>query len=247
VQCTRGTPRLAAGPCDVVLPWAPALAKFGLSGPPRLRRDISNLLALARAHALLHRASREIDGAGRIVSTIADYDAVAKLLSDAMAIATDKAVRPGTRAIVEAVAQLRAEDRTSVSMSAASRAAGRSKSTTNTDVHDALDKGYLVNRSPVPSRFDLDIGDPLPEQSDLLPGTAELAKAFGVRSASVRPPTERFKPASGAGSRGSVRSVRSNPGPVGPEVCTCTTPARSPRADGYVCDQCKKPCPAEAA
>jgi hypothetical protein len=48
---------LAQGPCEVVVPWGRALAEFGLSGPPRLRRDIANLLSLAQAHALLHRAT----------------------------------------------------------------------------------------------------------------------------------------------------------------------------------------------
>jgi Bifunctional DNA primase/polymerase, N-terminal len=201
---------LAQGPREVVLPWAPALATFQLSGPPRLRRDISNLLALAKAHALLHRATREIDGQGRIVSTLDDYDVVRGLLADAMAIATDKAVREGTRKIVEAVVALRAEGAVRVSMSAASRKAGRSKSTTNTDVHDALEKGYLVSLSAAPERFDLAAGDPLPDQDDLLPKTEDLRRAFGRRSASVRPPTERSNPAPRAGFGESVRSVRSN-------------------------------------
>jgi hypothetical protein len=206
---------LAQGPREAVLPWAPALATFRLSGPPRLRRDISNLLALARAHALLHRATRELDERGRIVYTVEDYAVVAALLSDALAVATDKAVGKGTRKIVEAVTTLRAEGATRVSMSAASREAGRSKSTTNTDVHDALEKGYLVNLSAIPERFDLAIGDPLPEQGDLLPPVADLAEAFGRRSAGVRYPTERREPASEAGLRETVLSVRSVPEAAG--------------------------------
>ena len=202
---------LAAGEHRVVVPWAATLGSFKLSGPPRLRRDISNLLALARANALLHRATRPVDTAGRIVSTFEDYDVVMNVLSDAMAVATDKAVRPGTRKIVEAVGELRVEGANRVSMSAASRKAKRSKSTTNTDVHDALEKGYLVDLSQNPGRFDLDVGDPLPEQSDPLPTTADLEKAFALRSPSVRYPTERFKAAPEAGLRESVRSVRSVP------------------------------------
>jgi hypothetical protein len=191
------------------LPWAPALASFELTGPTRLRRDIKNLVSLAKAHAVLHQKSRDVDEHGRIISSIEDYDVVRQLLSDAMAVATDKAVRPGTRAIVEPVEALRAAGETRVSMSAASRKAKRSKSTTNTDVHDGLERGYLLNLSQAEKAFNLDIGDPLPEQGDLLPETAELEQAFGLRSPTVRPPTERDKPASEEGLRDTVRPVRS--------------------------------------
>ena len=100
---------LASGPAEVVVPWGPALAEFRLSGPPRLRRDITNLLSLAKAHALLHRGTRQLDSRGRLLATIRDYDVVRELLSEALAIATDKAVRSGTRNVVEAVAVLRQE------------------------------------------------------------------------------------------------------------------------------------------
>jgi len=214
---------------------APALASFELTGPPRLRRDISNLLALASAHALLHRETREVDDRERVISTLDDYDVVRNLLSDAMAVATDKAVRDGTRKLVEAVAALRAEEGAKpISMSAASRKAGRSKSTTNTDVHDALEKGYLVNLSPSPDRFNLDLGDPLPEQGDLLPKTEDLAKAFGRRSASVRYPTERRNPAPRVGFGETVRSVRSISDRVDSEPTTDA--ARPPGADGRIAD-----------
>jgi hypothetical protein len=187
---------LTAGPHKVVVPWGPALAAFKLSGPPRLRRDVDNLLSLVRAHALLHRATREMDERGQVLATLEDYETVRLLLADALAIATDKAVRDGTRRIVEAVADLRAGGAKQVSAAAAARKAGRSKSTTHVDVGDALDRGYLVNRSQS-QRFDLDVGDPLPAQEELLPSSEELAAQLN-RWATVRspfaPPTERFSP-----------------------------------------------------
>jgi hypothetical protein len=180
---------LASEPFEVVVPWAPTLASFDLSGPPRLRRDITNLLALVRAHALLHRATRSVDSAGRVVATLDDYEVVCELLSEALAIATDKAVRAGTRAIVEAVAALRAEEKTPVSLNAAARKAGRSSSTTHTDVHDALDRGYLVNHSRSNRSFDLGLGDPLPGRGELLPSRADLeARLAGDRSDPVQTP-----------------------------------------------------------
>jgi Bifunctional DNA primase/polymerase, N-terminal/Primase C terminal 1 (PriCT-1) len=186
---------LAANKRPVVIPWAAALAGFDLAGPPRLRRDISNLLALARANALLHQATREIDGGGRIVADLDDYRVVVELLSDALAIATDKAVREGVRRVVEAVSRLRGDgDVERVTLRRAAAAAGASPSTTHHDAHEALDRGYLANRSSTRGRFDLDLGDPLPEQHQFLPTADELAEAFGSRSPSVRPPTEHSLP-----------------------------------------------------
>ena len=178
---------LAANAADVFLPWAPALAKFKLKGPPRLRRDIKNLLALGRAHALLHRATREVDSRGRVIATLADYEVARGVLAGPMSIATDRAVRDGTRAIVEAVGELRAEKRDTVgaerwravSIQAAARKAGRSVSTTHTDVHDALHRGYLIDESNNPRTMDLDIGIPMPIQGDLIPSPEELQKAMG--------------------------------------------------------------------
>lgn len=201
---------LASRPAGVVVPWAPALASFELSGPPRLRRDITNMLALVRAHALLHRATRETDGRGRVLANLDDYEVVRELLGEALAIATDKAVRSGTRDVVGAVAALRKEGRTPVSLKAASRKAGKSASTTHTDVHDALDRGYLVNRSKSDRSYDLDLGEPLPDQRDLLPSRAHLEEAVRARSVSVRSTTERESPIhTGDSGDRSVRSVDS--------------------------------------
>ena len=186
---------LAANKRPVVIPWAAALAGFDLAGPPRLRRDISNLLALARANALLHQATREIDGGDRVVAKLDDYRVVVELLSDALAIATDQAVREGVRRVVEAVIRLREDgDDERVTLRRAAAAAGASPSTTHHDAHEALDRGYLIDRSTTRGRFDLDLGDPLPEQHQFLPSADELAEVFGERSPSVRPPTEHSLP-----------------------------------------------------
>jgi hypothetical protein len=206
---------LAENPCDVALPWATALATFKLTGPPRLRRDISNLISLAKAHTLLHQATRERDERGRIISTLADYEAVRELIAGAMAVAADKAVRPQTREVVNAVRDLRDEGKKPVTLRAAAIRAGRSPSTTHHDVHDALDSGYLVNVSPAANRFDLDVmgADPLPEEIELLPSRKQMeAAVFASCSPPVREGAEHRKPAPGAGSEGRVRRVRPNPG-----------------------------------
>ena len=52
---------LAAGSCDVVVPFARELASLVPPIAVRLRRDFRTILTLIRAHALLHQASRRKD------------------------------------------------------------------------------------------------------------------------------------------------------------------------------------------
>jgi hypothetical protein len=69
----------------------------------RLRRDFPALLSLIRAHALIHRATRELDELGRVLATEKDYSAIYDLVADLMAEGVRAAVSPGLRACVEAV------------------------------------------------------------------------------------------------------------------------------------------------
>jgi hypothetical protein len=57
----------------VSVPYAAALAGMVPPLAVRLRRDFATLLNLVRAHALLHRATRQWDERGRILATLADY------------------------------------------------------------------------------------------------------------------------------------------------------------------------------
>lgn len=64
---------------DVVIPFAEKL-----DYPARTtkdRRDQQKLLSLVAAHALLHQRQRERDAQGRLVASLADYDAVHRLLA----------------------------------------------------------------------------------------------------------------------------------------------------------------------
>jgi hypothetical protein len=64
---------LRLGSREVVIPFAPALGRLVAVDQLRVRRDISGVLALVQASALLHRAQRQVDDAGRIVADIRDY------------------------------------------------------------------------------------------------------------------------------------------------------------------------------
>ena len=72
----------------------------------RLRRDFGSLLALIRAHAVLHQASRARDNKGRIVATLDDYAVVRDLVADAIAEGVGATVSETVRETVAAVAAL---------------------------------------------------------------------------------------------------------------------------------------------
>ena len=54
----------------VTIPYARQLAQQVAPVAVRLRRDFGSLLALIRAHAILHQASRDRDAAGCIIATL---------------------------------------------------------------------------------------------------------------------------------------------------------------------------------
>jgi predicted fused transcriptional regulator/phosphomethylpyrimidine kinase len=94
---------LALGERRVVIPFAPAIADRIPPVAVRLRRDISTLLALIGAHALLHRSTRPADQHGRIMATLADYVAVYDLVAKLFAEGIEATVPPTVRETVEAV------------------------------------------------------------------------------------------------------------------------------------------------
>jgi hypothetical protein len=62
----------------------------------RLRRDFGTVLALVRAHALLHQANRARDAEGRIVATLTDYGVIRELVADLLAEGVEASVPPSS-------------------------------------------------------------------------------------------------------------------------------------------------------
>src|SRR5215216_2730397 len=92
----------------VTVPYAKKLAKLVPPVAVRLRRDFGAVLNLIRAHAVLHQASRERDGQGRIIATIEeDYAAVRELVADLVSEGIEVTVPKTVRETVEAVKRLR--------------------------------------------------------------------------------------------------------------------------------------------
>jgi hypothetical protein len=70
-----------------------------------MRRDFATVLSLIRAHALLHRATRELV-ASVVIATLADHAAVRDLVTDLVSDAVEQTVSDAIRATVEKVAEL---------------------------------------------------------------------------------------------------------------------------------------------
>jgi hypothetical protein len=169
---------LATGPQEVTVPFGQELAKRIPAAAVRLRRDFPALLGLIRAHALLHRATRQIDERGRVVATLDDYVAVRRLTADLLAEGVRLTVSPETRETVEAVAKLAADGaREGVSNKQIATQLRLDESAASRRARKARDGGYLVNledKRGKPARYVL--GEPMPEDFSILPEASELAE-----------------------------------------------------------------------
>ena len=178
---------LELGEHRVAVPYATALADAIPPVATRLRRDFPALLSLIRAHALLHQATRDRDDTGRVVATPVDYDAVRGLVEDLFATAAEASVSEPVRDAVDVVQRLSAGgDPCSVSQVA--RVLKVDTSTASRRLKVALAAGYLVNGETKPGRpFQLVVGDPLPQETTVLPPVATLAAPLQIPAQGFEP------------------------------------------------------------
>jgi hypothetical protein len=162
----------------------------------RLRRDFKTVLTLIRAHALLHQASRQKDAGGRLVAEVADYAAVRELVAELVAEGAEVAIKPEVRETVRAVADLLTDGREEAKQADISKALKLDKSVVSRRVTAAVDAGVLRNLEDRKGRAArLVLGDPLPDEIELLP------KPERLHSCTVAEPDKLVSPDSGSGSR----------------------------------------------
>jgi hypothetical protein len=192
---------LARSPCEVVIPYAAALAEMVPPLAIRLRRDFKTVLNLIRAHAVLHQANRRKDADGKIVADIADYAAVHELVADLVAEGADATIKPEVRETVNVVAALIEGGKAEVMQADIKKALKLDKSAVSRRVAAAVDAGVLHNledRKGRPAR--LVLGDPLPEEIELLPTPERLHGCAVVEGDnSPRIPSETSNFCSGCG------------------------------------------------
>ncbi len=97
---------IEGGPTAVSVPFGKVLAEMVPPVATRLRRDFGTVLRLVKSHALLHRASRDTDDKGRIISTLEDYAVVHDLVADLVSEGVGGSVRETVKEAVRVVAAL---------------------------------------------------------------------------------------------------------------------------------------------
>lgn len=150
----------------------------------RLRRDINVLFSLIKAHALLHRNSRRRDADGSILATLDDYGKVRALVGNLFSEGAERSVSDGTRDTVEAVKEMMREqgNKNGVSVVALARRMSLDKSTVSRRIKAA--EGYLSGsggKKGTPAK--IVIGDPLPEDTVVLPEVADVKREWMAQSA----------------------------------------------------------------
>ena len=158
----------------VTIPYAKRLAELVPPVAVRLRRDFGSLLALIRAHAVLHQATRRRDDQGRVVASLDDYAVVRELIADVIAEGVGATVSATVRETVTAVAELATDE--GVALRPVAEWLKLDKSNVSRRLRMAADGGYIRNledKRGKPGRWV--IGDPLPEAVELLPSPAQLA------------------------------------------------------------------------
>jgi hypothetical protein len=168
---------LAAGECRVLVPFSESLAEAIPPVAMRLRRDFGAILNLIRAHALLHRATRLVDGTGRVVATLADYAAIHALVSDIVADGAGSTVKATVRETVEAVTRgLQDDGNKPVTVGHVAKLLGLDLSAASRRVQEARAAGYVINleeKKGKPAR--LILGEHLPNEATILPSPEQLA------------------------------------------------------------------------
>jgi hypothetical protein len=172
---------LAAGNCNVVVPFARELGRLIPPRSVRLRRDFSQVLLAVKAHALLHRRHRRVDARGQIVADIAlDYNPIAELMggivAEASGISIAKEVEETVNAVRVASATLSAED--GATAFEVAKLLKLDKSSAWRRLRVAMEKDYVVNletRRGQPGRYRLTEQEIKAEE--LLPSSEDLSGA----------------------------------------------------------------------
>lgn len=168
---------IATGDREVTIPFGKVLAEAIPPRAVRLRRDFRALLGLIRAHTLIHQATRDRDENGRIVATLEDYAVIRDLVDDVFSAGVGATVKPETRETVQAVAALQGDHEHGVPLPAVATRLALDKSVVSRRWRVAREGGYLVNleeRRGRPAR--LVVGEPLPDETPILPAPAAVAE-----------------------------------------------------------------------
>jgi hypothetical protein len=170
---------VGAGSREVIIPYADRLTDGIPPAAVRFRRDVSAVLSLIQAHALLYQAQREKTDTGAIIATVDDYAAIwtiaARILEESagkrpservvavvqhvekaltqQADAAPKPAKPGRRAINnKQVSPHRDGDVYVASVRSLGEELGLDRKSAEHAIRRALDDGFVVNTEVVRGR-----------------------------------------------------------------------------------------------
>jgi hypothetical protein len=161
------------GPYRAVVPFASKLAELLPNEAVRMRRDITLLILLCKANAVLHERHRERDELDRIIVTFDDYAVVRAVLANLFEEAAESVV-PAT--VREAVWMLPAKGEPGISYRELGEKLGVHKNTARTRIERAIASGWALNEAEgrKGKAAQLVRGEAMPDDQPVLPEVAAL-------------------------------------------------------------------------
>ena len=136
------------------------------------------MLNLIKAHAILHQLSREQNADGEIIATLDDYAVVRDLVVAPISEGLGATVSKEVRETVNVLGNLNPRvdtDTGFMSLADVAKKLGIDKSSASRRVKQAIKLGYLMNAETIRGKpMQLYIGDPLPEEVQVLPRPEQL-------------------------------------------------------------------------
>jgi DNA-binding Lrp family transcriptional regulator len=166
----------------VFIPFSETLVKLIPPFSVRLRRDVTQVLNLIEAHAILHQATRKRNAEGMILAEIKDYEAVYALIADTIQQQAGAGINPTMRETVETVKNLLVEQQPDpgpepfINQTKLGERLRLDKASVSRRIRAASNAGYILNleeRRGKPYR--LALGEPMPDALELLPNPEKLA------------------------------------------------------------------------
>jgi hypothetical protein len=127
---------------DADVPFEDVIADGVDTRAVRMRRFYDYIMELVEAHALLHRASREVDSDEFVIAKPEDYAAVYKLVKDIVAVAAEVAINDSLRETVEAARRV-FDSHKKLTRASLAQELGVTESTASRRLGSATSAGYL--------------------------------------------------------------------------------------------------------
>lgn len=160
--------------CPVKIPYASILAEVLPDEPVRMRRDITQLYRVIETITLINQPHREVKN-GKLVATLKDYEYARYLLADLFEDIVRGGITPKVREAVNAVATLYRENQAVVTTAQVGELMKIDRTTAAYHCKKATESEYIENESPEGKPYKMKPGQPLPEDTSVLPTVKDLA------------------------------------------------------------------------